>query len=79
MESQKEVVKYLKNIVNKIIRIDDRLNIIEKKMIMLGRANSDAYQRVEQVVKCLTENQSEVYDTLCESSGVIEAGTFFGD
>jgi hypothetical protein len=77
MESQ-EILTYLKNIVNKLVRIDERLNTIEKKMLLLGRANSDAYQRVEQVVKCLAENQGEVYSTLCESAGIIEAGTFFG-
>ena len=69
---EKEILKYLKNIVNKIIRL-------EKKVVMLGRANSDAYQRVEQVVRCLTENQSEVYDTLCDSAGLVESGSFFGE
>jgi hypothetical protein len=79
MDPQKEILKYLKNIVNKLVRLDDRMSVIEKKMLLLGRANSEAYQRVEQVVRCLTENQGEVYDTLCESAGIIEVGTFFGE
>jgi hypothetical protein len=71
--------KILKQILSKIEQLDKRLNTIEKKMMLLGKANSDGYHRCEQVLQTLVENQGEVYETLCESAGVIESGTFFGN
>ena len=60
----KEIKKYLSNIVNKLIRLDQKVTMLEQKIVLLGKANGEAYRRVEKVVNHLSENQTEVYEIL---------------
>ena len=74
-----ELRKYLSKIVNKLTNLNEKIAKVDIKITQLGQANGEAYRRVEKVVRVLCENQQEVYDELCESSGTIQSGTFFGE
>jgi len=67
-----EILKYLKNIANKLIRLDIKFKQLEAKIMSLGKCNSEAFKMCKITITALAENQEEVYNELMESAGKIQ-------
>ena len=76
MDEHKEIMKYLRNITQKMIRLDQRLVDMEQNMKSLGRCNSEAFKMCKACIQTLASNQEEVHDQLMESAGVIQECTW---
>ena len=70
------VVRYLKNITQKLILITEKLETLENKVMMLGRANSEADDRTKKVISELAENQKCVEMDLADAAGTIREATW---
>ena len=75
-EPHHEVMKYLRNITQKLIRLDEKIVRMEQNMKSLGRCNSEAFKMCRTCIQTLAENQEEVSDQLAESAGVIQECTW---
>ena len=71
VEFEKEVMKYLKNIVNKLIRLGDKVQAMETKTVELGRGCSRAFEMCKVVINELTEHQQQLNDTIDEHTGTM--------
>ena len=78
MEKHTEIMKYLKNLTNKLIKISERLDKIEegldtvtKKTIQLGTACGRAFEMTKTVVQELSEHQKDLSEDLGEYGGII--------
>ena len=70
------VVRYLKNITQKLILVTEKLEALENKVVILGRANSEAYGRTKKVISELAENQKCVEMDLADAAGTIREATW---
>ena len=82
-QHHREVMCYLKNLVNKVIRLSDRLTNMEdnlkevtSKTQELGKGCARAFQMCKEVICKMSENQECMNDTLEEASGVICESTW---
>ena len=69
----KNLTTYVKNITVKLINLDTKLNKLETRMVVLGQANSNAFQMCKETIVSLARNQECVYDELMESAGKLQA------
>ena len=76
MNEQTEIMKYLRNITQKLIRLDEKLVKMEQNMKSLGRCNSEAFEMCKTCIQTLASNQEEVSDQLAESAGTIQECTW---
>ena len=65
------VIRHLKNIVSKLIRLSEKIDILEKKVMMLGAANSEAYNQTKKVISELADNQKSVEMDFSDAMGTI--------
>ena len=56
----------LKDILEKLVNILQRLVELERKVIMLGQSCSRAFDQTKEVVNALAENQSEMGESIGE-------------
>ena len=72
------VLRYLKNITTKLIQLDEKMETLEKKIMMLGSANSQAYGRTEKVISELASNQKCIELDLSDAMGTIREESWRG-
>ena len=70
-EFEIEVMKYLKNIVNKLILLGDKVKAMETHTVELGRGCSRAFEMCKVVINELTEHQQQLNDTIDEHTGTM--------
>ena len=75
-EPHPEIMKYLKNIMNKIIRLNKKIENLEQNMISLGKCNSEAFKQCKICINTLAQNQEEVFDEFQTAAGTIEKCTW---
>ena len=83
---EKEILKYLKNIVQKLINLNERIHELEKKHIEMEKivcsgfsyvnkglkAHSDAWQQTKMVITDLANIQEETRDDLSDCGTIRE-------
>ena len=72
------VIRYLKNITQKLIRLDEKVSTLEKKVMMLGAANSQAYGQTKEVISELAQNQKAIEMDLSDAMGTIREESWRG-
>ena len=72
------VIRYLKNITQKLIRLDEKLSTLEKKVMILGAANSEAYGQTKEVISELAQNQKAIELDLSDAMGTIREESWRG-
>ena len=68
---QKHVLDSLTNIEAQQILIKDKLTTLEKKVMMLGQANCQAYSRTKEVINELAKHQESVNEDLSDAMGTV--------
>ena len=71
-----EIMKYLRNVVNKLGFLSKRMNELEGVMFSLGRATGTAFQQTKFVINELAMNQEEVQDEISCAVGNIRESTW---
>ena len=44
------LIRYMRDIAEKLDQLDEKVDTLSKKVMMLGAANSEAYNRTEKVI-----------------------------
>ena len=70
------IIRSLKNIDQKLVRIEEKVDALEKKVMLLGAANSEAYKRTEKVISELADNQKSVELDLSDAMGTLRESTW---
>ena len=90
IDKEKEVLKYLKNIVNKLINLNARIHQLEQKQVEMEKivcsgfayinkglkAYGEAAQQTKAVITELANIQEETRDDLADCSGTIRECTW---
>ena len=90
IDKEKEVLKYLKNIVNKLINLNARIHQLEQKQVEMEkivcsgfayinkgmRANNEAWQQTKTIMSELANVQEETRDDLADYGGTIQESTW---
>jgi len=76
LKFQKDVMVYLKNIVGKMILLNERVHKLEKIMMSGFRATGTAFHQTKTCVKALANLQESTMEDLAECSGVIREATW---
>ena len=90
IDNDKEVLKYLKNIVNKLINLNARIHQLERKHVEMEKivctgfayinkglkAHGEAWAQTKAVVTELANIQEETRDDLSDCSGTIRESTW---
>ena len=74
--SDPEIMKYLRNIVNKLGFLMRRLNELEKTVMALGHATGTAFQQTKFCINELAANQTEVQEELADAVGNVRESTW---
>ena len=76
MNDHAEIMKYLRNIVNKLGFIMRRQNELEKTVMALGQATGTAFHQTKFCINELAANQTEVQEELADAVGNIRESTW---
>ena len=83
LDFQKDVMRYLKNIVNKLIHLNSRVHQVEVQCAKLEtiqmsgfRATGEAFHQTKTCVNALATLQEDTMDNLAECSGAIQDNTW---
>ena len=76
MNDHAEIMKYLRNIVNKLGFIMRRQNELEKTVMALGQATGTAFHQTKFCINELAANQTEVQEELADAVGNVRESTW---
>ena len=75
-QNHAEIMKYLRNLVNKMGFLSKRLTELEGVMFSLGRATGTAFQQTKFCISELAANQEDVQDEIACAVGNIRESTW---
>ena len=70
------LIRYLRDITEKLVQLDEKVDTLAKKVMMLGAANSEAYNRTKEVISELADNQKSVELDLSDAMGTVRESTW---
>ena len=76
MSNHAEIMKYLRNIVNKLGFLTRRLDQLETIVMALGQATGTAFHQTKFCINELAANQTEVQEELADAVGNIRESTW---
>ena len=72
------ILRHLRNIKTQLTQLDEKMDTLEKKVVMLGAANSQAYSQTKEVISELASNQKAIEMDLSDAMGTIREETWRG-
>ena len=75
-EKHKEIMLYLKNIVNKYYVLTKRLDKIDSTLMALGRATGTAFNQTKVVINDLSLRAETIQDDLSDAMGTIRDSSY---
>ena len=76
-EQFNEIMKYLKNMTNKLIRLRERVSRMEDVMMQGFFSTGEAFRQVKVVSQAIVDETRKNTEHLEEYGGTIEADSFF--
>ena len=70
------LIRYMRDIAEKLVQLDEKVDTLSKKVMMLGAANSEAYNRTKEVISELADNQKSVELDLSDAMGTVRESTW---
>jgi predicted nucleic acid-binding Zn-ribbon protein len=71
-----EVMRYLKNMTQKLINLSERLKKVETKTQELGMGCGRAFEMCKEVITEMSEHQKNLNESLDEHAGIITDSTW---
>ena len=72
------ILRHLRNIKTQLTQLDEKMETLEKKVVMLGSANSQAYHQTKEVISELASNQKAIEMDLSDAMGTIREESWRG-